>query len=353
MKIDSIIIKNFRGIIEAKMQGLGDTVVIAGPNGSGKSCVFDAIRFLKSVYGGYQPNEIQTFFSEFQINAGNLGLEIQKLFNDQSKPLHISIDFMLSDEEKEYIKENANELISEVVWKSIFPEAFNYGFYAATRYSAQIRERQPEVDQRVNEIMGTFLSELTRPTLLGEITAHQNGSINYNISNLLSMLFNTYRPPNIGVIDYHGPLRLYGREHVQAIMLDLDKNLSQQRSQSALYNYSNKYGNVKGEMAASFVRDLLARNADPDIDSQSLADTMQELFAQFFPDKDFLGPKSTSDGRIRFPVRIGDVEHDLDELSSGEKEVLYGYLRMRNSAPKNSIILLDEPELHLNPALIR
>ena len=45
--------------------------------------------------------------------------------------------------------------------------------------------------------------------------------------------------------------------------------------------------------------------------------------------------------------------HDLDELSSGEKEVLYGYLRIRNSAPRYSIILIDEPELHLNPRLIR
>ena len=47
------------------------------------------------------------------------------------------------------------------------------------------------------------------------------------------------------------------------------------------------------------------------------------------------------------------TEHDLDELSSGEKEILYGYLRIRSSAPRDSIILLDEPELHLNPRLIR
>lgn len=47
------------------------------------------------------------------------------------------------------------------------------------------------------------------------------------------------------------------------------------------------------------------------------------------------------------------AEHDLDDLSSGEKEILYGYLRIRSSAPQDSIILLDEPELHLNPRLIR
>jgi AAA domain, putative AbiEii toxin, Type IV TA system len=45
-------------------------------------------------------------------------------------------------------------------------------------------------------------------------------------------------------------------------------------------------------------------------------------------------------------------QHDIDELSSGEKEVLYGYLRLHNEAPKHSILLIDEPELHLNPRLV-
>ncbi|MCC5642941.1 AAA family ATPase [Nostoc sp. CHAB 5824] len=35
------------------------------------------------------------------------------------------------------------------------------------------------------------------------------------------------------------------------------------------------------------------------------------------------------------------------------RRILYGYLRIRSSAPRDSIILLDEPELHLNPRLIR
>ena len=72
------------------------------------------------------------------------------------------------------------------------------------------------------------------------------------------------------------------------------------------------------------------------------------------PDKKFLGPQPTPEGSLKFPVETqSGSRHDLDELSAGEKEILYGYLRIRNSAPRYSIILLDEPELHLNPRLIR
>ena len=78
------------------------------------------------------------------------------------------------------------------------------------------------------------------------------------------------------------------------------------------------------------------------------------MFTTFFPGKTFLGPVPTSDGNLGFPVQINDGStHDINDLSSGEKEILFGYLRLRNSAPKYSVILLDEPELHLNPALVR
>ncbi|MGH6710704.1 MAG: AAA family ATPase [Bradyrhizobium sp.] len=108
-------------------------------------------------------------------------------------------------------------------------------------------------------------------------------------------------------------------------------------------------------MAALYVREALAEKAGVKVDGQSsLTDTLKELFATFFPEKEFLGPQPRPDGSLYFPVKVGGREtHDLDDLSSGEKEILYGYLRLRSSTPKHSVVLLDEPELHLNPRLTR
>jgi energy-coupling factor transporter ATP-binding protein EcfA2 len=352
VKIERLEIINFRGISNAVLDNLGDTIVIAGPNGSGKSCVFDAIRFLKSLYGGYQANEVQHFFNEFQINPANLGRDIIKLFNDVNRELRIQAAFSLADEEKAYLNTNADELLSELVWRSLIPEAFNYGFYTAVQYSAQFRDRLPEVQARVATMRPEFMEELNRPAFVAELTANRQ-HLNIGRSHVLSVLFNTYRPPHLGVLDYHGPLRLYGRENVQTITLSFDQNATDQRRQAALYNYSSKYGAVKTEMAGAFLRDVLSREAGSASGVEPLSSTLAALFEHFFPDKKFLGPQPTADGNLTFPVEVGGSIHDLDELSSGEKEVLYGYLRMRNSAPKHSIILLDEPELHLNPRLIR
>jgi len=78
MKIENIRISNFRGIREVELRQLGTMVIIAGQNGSGKSCLFDGIRLLKSVYGGYQQNEWQQWMGEFQIQLSNRSSSLLK-----------------------------------------------------------------------------------------------------------------------------------------------------------------------------------------------------------------------------------------------------------------------------------
>jgi hypothetical protein len=355
MKIKSLTIRNFRGISNLETGLLGDTIIVAGQNGSGKSCIFDAIRLLKSVYGGYQQNEWQHFFAEFQIQLHGGSKNLKGLFNDSSKPVDISVVFQIRDREKSYLNQNAAALLEETIWQTLLPEAFQYGGYNKALFSNQFRERQPEVTAKVASELPKFLAELGSEVLVGRVIIAPIGQIVTTPSLVLQVIFSNYRPREIGVIDFHGAQRHYGRENVQGINLNLDQT-NQTRSQSSLYNYNAKYNNVKSEMAGNYIAELLAEAAGPGLpaDETSLSGAMIELFSAFFPDKEFLGPKPTPDGSLSFPVRISNgAVHDLDELSSGEKEILYGYLRIRSSAPKDSIILLDEPELHLNPRLIR
>ncbi|GHD10845.1 AAA family ATPase [Tianweitania populi] len=355
MKIRNLVISNFRGIQRVEATDLGDTIIIAGQNGSGKSCLFDAIRLLKSTYGGYQQNEWQNFFGEFAIQLHGSSKHLSGLFNDPTKDIEIEAQFVLRDDERAYVTAHAAELLEQTIWQTVLPEAFQWGGYRKAMFAAQFRDQQPVVLQRVANELPQLQQELALPLLTARVKIDSAGQIIITDSKALSVIFSNYRPRNIGVIDFHGAQRHYGREAVQGINLSLEQtNLSY--SQHTLYNYNNKYNNVKSEMAGNFIKELLAEKANSQRynEEASLVDTLKELFDSFFPDKRFEGPQPTSDGSLSFPVTTQNGStHDLDELSSGEKEILYGYLRIRSSAPRNSIILLDEPELHLNPRLIR
>ena len=354
MRVHDLRIVNFRGIREINIRSLGTMVIIAGQNGSGKSCIFDAIRLLKSVYGGYQQNEWQQWMGEFQIQISNRSSDFTSMFNDPSRELRIACDFVLHPDERDYINRNSDELLRETVWRTILPEAYQYGGYRTAAFAAQFRDKEDEVRGRIKKLRPRLLAELASDRIHGECFIEVGGTPMIVDSVALAVVFSTFRPREIGVIDYHGSQRHYSREYVKGINLSLDEN-DQRISQSALYNYANKYSNVKSEMAASYVKEILAEQSGIPRSSQStLTNTLKELFESFFPEKAFLGPQPTASGNLDFPVRTADGHvHDLDELSAGEKEILYGYLRIRNSAPRYSIILLDEPELHLNPRLIR
>ena len=355
MKITSLLIENFRAIRKVELTDLGQMIVIAGPNGCGKSCILDAIRLFKSVYGGYQPNEWQQWLGEFQINFQRNPQQMASLLRNRSKTSVIQAGIELSPDEISFIQARLGGMLEDIVWKTIVPGLNDPWLRARGALAAELRSHKPLVDQRVKELLPSATAQLASPTQLGCLKIEPDGQANTVNNILLEIIFSSFYPKRIGVIDYHGSHRNYGREELGGINLNLDQEEDRFRS-SSLYNYANKYANIKSEMAAEYVRQALQEKADVDFSTtgKTLSDTLKELFTTFFPGKKFIGPTPTSDGSLSFPVEVEDgAIHDINDLSSGEKEVLFGYLRLRNSAPRYSVILLDEPELHLNPALVR
>jgi hypothetical protein len=156
----------------------------------------------------------------------------------------------------------------------------------------------------------------------------------------------------LGIIDFHGPNRFYQRENISNLNINLT-DISEQYKGNALYNYSNKYNNIKNELASSYVKALLYDDNDKAA-FNNLNYSLKCLFENFLPGKEYIGLDKENPNALNFLVRLSSGEtHDINELSSGEKEIIFGYLRLRNQSAKNSIILIDEPELHLNPKLAR
>lgn len=352
MHIHSITIENFKAIKYFHLDNLPRAIVLAGPNGCGKSCVFDALRLLKSGYGQYSPNEYQLWFNEHQIDINRVRDDTSRFLYDPKKPLYIQVKFKISQIEKQFIKDNARSLYLQLNWASFRGMRLLDG--SAILNPAQKRNQSPIVESQTAELITELTKVIDDEFHTATLVMEPGKEPVASPCPVMELIFSLYRPQDIGVIDYHGPNRSYMREQIGNLNLKIS-DANDKKSQHALYNSQNKYTGVKQEMAQSYVKQLLAKQAGVPIDNDNdLKSTLDELFNVFFPGKTFMGVIPTTDGSLEFPVMLENGrKHDINELSSGEKEVLLGYLRLRNNAPRNSIILLDEPELHLNPRLIR
>lgn len=358
MKITHLKVKNFRAIENVSINSDSTMIVVAGPNGCGKSCVLDAIRFIKSAYGGYRPNEWQQWLGEFQIDGRSNPWEMKKILRNKESEATISIGLSLHSQERNYLQKHANSLMEEIAFKEVLPGANYEQWKHRIRIQGQNAQDQSLITRvflHQTNLINDLTLELENEIHIGKVTIGIDGNAKTQRSLVLESIWSIYDPKYVGLIDYHGPQRHYAREQLGGVNLNL-KTQEEEQKQSKLYDYGNKYRNIKTQMATEFVLRHLREAGEANMDSmkESLSDTMRELFRRFFPGKEFHGVRANQNGELEFSVAVSDgKKHDINDLSSGEKEILFGYLRLRNSAERQSIILLDEPELHLNPRLIR
>ena len=351
MRIQSLEIRNIKGIEHLIITDVPDTVVIAGPNGCGKSSVLDCIRLLKSLHAGYEPNEASLLAQEMGINRreGVRGLVRKK---DRNGEILARIRF--STREQEFLTgEAGKDSIRETAWRVRFPQQDMWQLRWSGIRTPEMLQAAPEIEKDVQ----TMQNEIGKELLAGEVAAgvhiRSDGGINITRSVTLQVAWGTFQPGGIGVVDFHGSQRTYGREGLTQITLNEDEEENRWRSGS-LYNYASKYSNVKNAMASEYIRSMLSARKEGGDSEQNMIREMSNLMSDFLKGKTFEGPEVDDAKRIVFPVRTRDgAEHDIDDLSAGEKEVVFGYLRAKTQTPRDSIIMIDEPELHLNPGLIR
>ena len=357
MKIRRLLIKNFKGIQQVHMTDLEDVITIAGKNGCGKTCLLEGIRLLKSQYGDYNENENRAWWDEKQVDLHQAGAPRKVLRNKQTRAV-VEAEIELTASEKHYVREDPNHLTEVMAVRMIAPGIESQIEYRIRNWSLQNWRAIPGLAGRANEVLDIVQRikedidrDLAGHTTTGRFDIRPDGRIETHMNRLLSFVFGTFEPRRLGIIEFNPADRRYPPERFTNVTVDVEKQ-DEAWKQSAMYNTEGKYGGVKDALGNEWIRGIIRREAGETTATEEMVTAMREIFRDMIPDKEFRGPRPTRDGRLDFNVSTGGNEHDIDDLSSGEKEILFGYLKTRARAPKNSVIIVDEPELHMNPRMI-
>lgn len=354
MKISKLTVENIRGINLAVLDHLGDVVAIAGANGCGKSCLLDCVRLFKSQYGSYYANEQQMWWQEKSLNINDRSSAIEVL-RQKDRDGRIAASIKLENTEKKFILQDAQRLTERLALLELFPglrPGYAEGLWNWRSVPELIRHHE-QIIGHADHMQADIRSALARDEINGEVTIHRNGTLSLTPNRALTYIFSTFEPDHLGVIDFHAADRSYTYEQVSNVNIRVSQRDDQWKN-SAIYNLAQKYSNVKAALATESIRNLIAERAGGRQGAEAeLTSTLRSIFSELIPEKRFDGPTPTPTGELQFPVFTAGTSHDLNELSSGEKEVVFGYLRTRARAARNSVIIVDEPELHLNPAMIR
>jgi energy-coupling factor transporter ATP-binding protein EcfA2 len=347
LRIRSLQIENLRAIERFEIADLDDFIIIAGPNGCGKTTVLDALRLLKSAYVA---DEWKRWLQEFGINPERPA-NFHTLFRDPSKPALISATIELSPKEIAFLESHAlNIAVGLRINETTERKVLITGDSPLARVTAgeAPNEDQTPRDREITDSINKALA--AGSTFRAQVELTNTPRINVHPSPLAAAAFSCFSPDNLGEMEFHTSRRLYAREAVSTVSLNVSAR-SEERKNRFLYDLENKYKNVKSQLSEEYVAAVLQRT-DPA--QAPLQKSLKELFTTFFPGKTFQGVTLGPNNSLSFPVKLETGEaHDIDELSSGEKEIVYGYLWLRTGTPQGSVVLVDEPELHLNPALIQ
>lgn len=306
MRIESIEITNFKILRHLKLDGIPDLVVIAGPNGSGKTALFDALRVFKEAIATY------SIRNQGAIYIHSLLQQIGPVITAGETEAKITISIRVSDVEK---------------------------------YTLGLPYDHPGV---LTGTVTVSLNQTPGQQETAQLFYGPDPGLNY-----LQRLLGGYRSGGmLGVIDHIGPDRRFAGGQVMSINLTPDNEETE--LQRLVLNSEEKFATLTQDLVMMHLRDMQERQ-DGMENPHNYIDGVREIFRHFLPDQEFVGvhmPPSLN-GPPQILVRSGGVKHDVNRLSSGQREILMTYTHLEKLRPTGSIILFDEPELHLHPALQR
>lgn len=345
MKINNIRIQNFRKLADINFNCKGSINTIVGPNGVGKSSIIEAIRLLKSILLQSQDNEAITALQVMGIfSPQNQSVTFDAICSDLNKQTKIGLTISLNEDELQFVTDRTSEFallrLQYAIGQIPGSQLNLIGYLSTPAGQQQFNSIHQDTIQQLND----FKSYKKLADIELTINRGQSQGKNGFDQELISFIFrNTTSSQTLFSVfpaDRNFPT---GDANIQLGQGDL-----QQQLQSFSIQPNLKFQRLKN----TIINNLLLNNND----IQPIKKDFELIFQHLLPGKELYGIRiEDSTNRLSVLIResSNNAIYDIDFLSSGEKGLLLTLFLLIRTISKGGIVIIDEPELHLNPAVCR
>jgi predicted ATPase len=290
MRIEYFKIENFRNIAFAECDNVPNLMVICGGNGCGKSAVLNAIMAAKEHAAPY--GGFQTDPRSVSANAEFARVTVRVSFSE-----------------------------AERVW-----------------YREKHEQDCPETDEIILEIQKGGQGRVPKRSQV--------------VRNLLSYYSRKYKQ-SPGFFDYFDAHRIVQKKQLSTWDSSSLGDDAYKQSLGAIG--TQKFNRIKEYLASLVMGDLqniaASRRRGEECNPDSLHE-IREFFDGFFAPMRFVDVQIDC-SPFKFIIQTPKGEIDIDDLSSGEKEILTTFIHFHQLKPVSAVILFDEVDAHLHPDLER
>jgi hypothetical protein len=346
MRLKHLSIQNFRALenIDLTFRGFAD--VIVGPNAVGKTTILEAIRIARAILAPRIPNEAQQCLIGLGAISPHLPQQINfgALARDPQLPVTITCKYELSEQEVGRVDSLVPTLINSVVQAGL--GAAGLDRLNLVPFLSSPRGRQAVID--ATKFVEANLSPIkTSKICTLQVTCDpslRNFSGLDQISQLVVAAFEGTLPPHLTLFSYFPADRALptGDVPIQVGAPDVNAQLLSHNTQP-----QTKFQRLK----TTIVNSYLLNCGDP----TGILQDFKKISSHLLKDREILGLQIDNFGLVSVQVKdlVTNQVFDLDNMSSGEKGLLLMFLLITRSMHEGGILLIDEPELHLNPAVCK
>ncbi|VWB69782.1 DNA replication and repair protein RecF [Burkholderia lata] len=344
MHLRSLKIVNFRAIKHVEVEFDSQVNVIVGPNAIGKTTILEAIRLTKAMLAPRTQSESNQAL--FALGAASPHvpnrMKMSAIAQDELQPIVISCRYKFTVDEVGWLKGQIQQIATSVVQARMgqsfaFPGAL-ISFLSSPQGKSELEKAATEITDELTKIDASDRQALLELTITPGVGPTSTGS---QLAPIFLSILENRNSPSQTIFSYFPADRALpaGEQPVQLGSADSNQQLEAHNSQPQL-----KYTRLKNTIFSAIVMS--------DADRSKLFEEFNRIFSGVLWGRNIKGVGVNEIGLLSITIEDeSGRQFDLDGMSSGEKGLILTFLLIERTVIEGGLILLDEPELHLNPAV--